>query len=53
MDSMEKKVRKMEEKLLLSHCENCECTEGCAKQELNQAIKNRLKVLKGNKTVLK
>ncbi len=54
MDSkMRKKVREMEEKLLLSHCEECTCEGECAKIELNEAIKNRLKVLKGDKTILK
>jgi len=43
----------MEEKLLKNNCEECDCLNGCKNRELNDAIEEKLRVLKGNKTVLK
>ena len=52
-NNIKKKVLEMEAKLLFNHCDECSCSEGCAKKDLNDAIENRLKILKGDKTVLK
>ncbi len=46
-------VKKLEEKILASDCENCSCGDGCKKEELSKSIINKIKILKGNKTILK
>lgn len=53
MSSIKQKVKELEEKILTNNCEDCNCTEGCKNKELRDALEDKIKILKGNKTVLK
>lgn len=53
MDNLEKKVRQLEQKILVNRCDECNCDGNCKNKELRESLEEKLKVLKNNQTVLK
>lgn len=53
VNSLKQKVKELEEKILADNCEQCNCIDSCKNKELKEALEYKIKILKGNKTVIK